>query len=67
MTITIIAIPLGLLAGIIFAFEVKSQTDQTKKRNKKYWMTVSFLAPILSLIVLIIIYGITRLLFNTFK
>ena len=67
MTITIIAVPIGLIAGIVLALDLRSQIDPSKKQKTKWWMKLSLFGPILMLVALIIVYGVIRLLFSTFK
>ena len=67
LTVDIIAIPLGILAGIIFAIQASKAQDIVAKKHAKRWMRWAFLGPIGVLVLLIVVNGFVDLLANTFK
>ena len=67
ITLDIIIVALGIIAGIVLAIVAYSTQDVAAKKNAKTWMWRAFLGPIGVLILLIIVNGFLDLFANTFK
>ncbi|MEI8328043.1 MAG: hypothetical protein WCG02_02805 [Candidatus Taylorbacteria bacterium] len=67
IAMSVIAIPIGIIVGIVLAVRASDEQDISKKKRKKWWMIICFIAPIVLLFVVLSGWGLINILLNTFK
>jgi ABC-type methionine transport system permease subunit len=62
VTLSTIAVPFGIIAGIILAVLMFNEQDQVKKKRLKWWMINCLVVPIVCLLVALSIWGLVQIL-----